>query len=120
MMEHQSLVAGALEANRPQPGEYSPLGFDCNFLCNTAVAMVATALADPAPHPSLNALFTRHPHDGWAPADVERQARRLNTYARAGSPDPTVPALIVYDPREAAHAANVTAAVFSEAAALER
>jgi hypothetical protein len=120
MMEHQSLVAGALEANRPQPGEYSPLGFDCNFLCNTAVAMVATALPDPAPHPSLNALFTRHPHDGWAPADVERQARRLNTYARAGSPDPTVPALIVYDPREAAHAANVTAAVFSEAAALER
>ena len=117
MLEHRDIVAAALESSRPQPGEFSPLGFDCNFLCNTAVAMVATALADPSPHPSLNALFTRYPHDGWMPADNERQARRLNAYARAGSPDPAVPALIVYDPREAAHASNVASAVLSEATA---
>jgi hypothetical protein len=120
MFEHQDIVAAALEASRPPAGGYTPLGFDCNFLCNTAVAMVATALVDPAPHPSLNALFTRHTHDGWTPADIEQQARRLNAYARAGSPDPAVPALIVYDPREAAHAFNVTSAVFNEATALER
>ncbi|HEY4219183.1 MAG TPA: hypothetical protein VGM67_18700 [Gemmatimonadaceae bacterium] len=114
LLEHHDYLMAALEVSRPTQGEFSPLGFDCNFLCNTAVAMVATALTDPEPHPSLNALFTLQPHDGWMPPDSERQARRLNAYARAGAPDPTVPALIVYDPREAAHAFNVTSTVLGQ------
>jgi hypothetical protein len=44
----------------------------------------------------------------------------LNTYARAGSPDHSAPALIVYDPREAARAFNVKSSVLGEAVALER
>lgn len=109
MFENHELLFEALEVLRPAPGSYSPLGFDCNFVCNTMVAMVATALAEPGPHPSLNTLVSR------GGDDAERYARRLMAYARAGAASPDTPALIIYDPREAAHSFNVTAAVLREA-----
>jgi hypothetical protein len=109
MFENHELLFEALESSRPAPASYSPLGFDCNFVCNTMVAMVATALAAPGPHPSLNTLVSRVDHD------TERHARRLMAYARSGAASPDTPALIIYDPREAAHSFNVTSAVLREA-----
>ena len=52
MFENSDLLLRELEAHRPQPGSYSPLSFTSNFLCNAVVAIVATAVSDPAPSPS--------------------------------------------------------------------
>jgi hypothetical protein len=92
---------------------YSPLGFDANFLCNTVVALVATALADEGPHPSLNALFTRLPQDARMSAAAERHARALMTYAVGNRVASEAP-LIVYDACEAAHAFNVTNSILRQ------
>src|SRR3569833_769601 len=99
--------------HQPTSRSYSPLGFDANFLCNTVVAMVATALADDGPHPSLNSLFTCQSDDTDASNAAERQARALMKYAvgnRVGGEAP----LITYDACEAAHAFNVTSSVLRQ------
>jgi hypothetical protein len=102
----------------PSSRSYSPLGFDTNFLCNTVVAMVATALAEDEPRPSINALFTGLPQGSGASAAAERQARALMDYAvrsRIASEAP----LIVYDPYEAAHAFNATRAALQQGQRVE-
>lgn len=97
---------------QPTAREYSPLGFDCNFLCNTVVAMVATGLDAAGPHPPLNALFSRA--STWPDGAAERQANALMGYALRNRSAREAP-LIVYDPREAAHAFNLTTSVLREA-----
>ena len=100
---------------QPTPRAYSPLGFDCNFLCNTVVAMVAAGLALPGPHPPLNALFSRDALPGWDAGAAEREAKALMAYA-LGNRSPREAPLIVYDPHEAAHAFNLTVTVLRESA----
>lgn len=114
LLDNREALLGRLAAHQPSPRAYSPLGFDVNFLCNTVVAMVATAIAETGPHPSLNALFTRFPQDADTGAEAERFARALMRYAvdqRVATEAP----LIVYDPREAAHAFNMTTAALRQA-----
>ena len=104
-----------LEAIRPSPSCYSPLGFEVNFLCNALVAMVATAVADCEPHPSLNALLANAQAQGAPPAQLERYARSLMSYASGGRGAASgSPALIVYDPLDAQHAYNLTTRVLRE------
>ena len=107
LLDNREALLAALPAHQPSARAFSPLGFDANFLCNTVVAMVATALAEPGPHPAINALFTRLPQDDDAGASAERQARALMRYA-VGNRIATEAPLIVYDPFEAAHAFNMT------------
>jgi hypothetical protein len=107
-------LLGAFERHRPHTGAYSPLGFQCNFLCNTLVAMVATALSDPTPRPSLNGLFTATPLTGFAPEERERYARTLMAYAGGNGTHSNAPALIVYDPYEAIHSFNTAMRVLGE------
>jgi hypothetical protein len=102
------------EPHIPSSKTYSPLGFDNNFLCNTAVAMVATALTDSTPGLTLNALFTPSAANGGASVAAESYARSLMTYARANSGSASGVALIMYDPYEAAHAFNVASTVLRE------
>ena len=73
--------------------------------------MVATGLADPGPHPPLNALFSRS--SGWSDGAAERQAHALMGYALHNRSPHEAP-LIVYDPREAAHVFNLTTSVLRE------
>jgi hypothetical protein len=112
---HRDALLGAFANHRPRALAYSPLSFTCNFLCNASVAMAATAVADPAPHPSLNALFTRQspqsPQD-FPPEAVARYATALMTYARGGVNNGQA-SLIVYDPLEAEHSFNMTMQVLS-------
>jgi len=96
-----------LEAIRPSPSCYSPLGFEVNFLCNALVAMVATAVADCETHPSLNALLANAQAQGVPSAQIERYARSLVNYASGGAVGGS-PTLIVYDPQDAQHAYNLT------------
>jgi hypothetical protein len=113
LLDNREALLAGVAAHLPSARTYSPLGFDTNFLCNTVVAMVATALAEPGSHPSLNALFTRLSPDGEGGAEAERQARALMRFAvdhRVASEAP----LIVYDPYEAAHAFNVTCGVLRQ------
>lgn len=113
LLDNREALLAGVAAHLPSARTYSPLGFDTNFLCNTVVAMVATALAEPGPHPSLNALFTRLSPDTESAAEAERQARALMRFAvdqRVASEAP----LIVYDPYEAAHAFNVTCGVLRQ------
>jgi hypothetical protein len=99
--------------HRPSVRAYTPLGFQCNFLCNAFVAMVATAMVSDEAHPSLNGLFTRARGDGLGSDDVERYARRLMGYAGGGEAQPGRAALIVYDPYEATHSFNMGMQVLS-------
>lgn len=116
LLDDRSALLADFGAHLPTRS-YSPLGFDANFLCNTVVAMVATALSDSSVHPSLNALFTRLPHDTTAGNAAERQARALMSYA-VGNRTATEAPLIVYDACEAAHAFNVTNAILRQASGL--
>ncbi len=100
-------------SHQPTSRSYSPLGFDANFLCNTVVAMVATALGDPEPRPSLNTLFTRLPSGDATPEDAERHAHALMRYAVGNRVSSEAP-LITYDSCEAAHAFNVTSSVLRQ------
>jgi hypothetical protein len=115
VLDNRDALLGDFAAH--QPGRsYSPLGFDSNFLCNTVVAMVATALEDSGPHPSLNALFTRLPDEDGGDRDdtrAEAQARALMQYAVGNRTAGEAP-LIVYDACEAAHAFNVTTAMLRQ------
>jgi hypothetical protein len=98
-----------LEAIRPSPSCYSPLGFEVNFLCNALVAMVATAVGDGEPHPSLNALLANAQARGVPAAQLEPYARSLMNYASGGRGAAAgSPGLIVYDPQDAQHAYNLT------------
>jgi hypothetical protein len=119
LLDNREALLAELAAHQPSARSYSPLGFDANFLCNTVVAMVATALAEAGPHPSLNALFTRLPQDGDTGADAERQARALMHYAMSNRIASGAP-LIVYDPYEAAHAFNMTNAALRNVAVSTR
>ena len=112
LLDSRDALLADLSAHQPSSRSYSPLGFDANFLCNTVVAMVATALGDEGPHPSLNALFTRLSADD-ASAAAERQARALMQYAVGNRVASEAP-LIVYDSCEAAHAFNVTNSVLRQ------
>jgi hypothetical protein len=113
LLDNRDALLTDFSAHQPPSRSYSPLGFDANFLCNTVVAMVATALSDAAPHPSLNALFTRLPYDFASTDDAERQAQSLMRYAVGNRVSSEAP-LIVYDSCEAAHAFNVTSSVLRQ------
>lgn len=113
LLAYRDILTDDMAELQPTPRAYSPLGFDCNFLCNTVTAMVATGLADPGPHPPLNALFTRTALDGWPSDAADRQAQALMTYAHRNRSERQAP-LIVYDPHEAAHAYNLTVRVLRE------
>ena len=113
VLDDRDALRTAFAPHQPAARAYSPLGFDANFLCNTVVAMVATALGDPGSHPSLNALFTRLPYAGATSTEAERHAQALMRYAvgyRVSSEAP----LIVYDSCEAAHAFNVTSSALRQ------
>ncbi|HEY4303750.1 MAG TPA: hypothetical protein VGM82_04750 [Gemmatimonadaceae bacterium] len=112
LLDNRDALLADFAAHRPTRS-YSPLGFDANFLCNTVVAMIAIALGDPSPHPSLNAMFTRYPYDGTTTDDVERQAGALTRYAIRVRLSGEAP-LVVYDSCEAAHAFNVTNSVLRQ------
>lgn len=100
---------------QPSSREFSPLGFDCNFLSNAVVAVVATAVAAPGDRPSLNTLFTRDPAPGWASDASLRHAHELAAYARVTRLSSDRVPLVVYDPRDAAHAFNVTTSLLRDA-----
>jgi hypothetical protein len=104
------------ESVRPAPKSYSPLGLEVNFLCNALVAMAMTAVAECAPHPSLNALLAREQARGTSSEERERYARSLMAYASGGAAA-GAPALIVYDPYDAQHAFNITVQVLGNASA---
>jgi hypothetical protein len=93
------------ERHRPRLHEYTPLGFEVNFLCNALAAMVDTALADGAPHPSLNALLGRPATSAGGDA-LARYARALATYAREHG-GTSEAGLIVYDPHDAQHGVSM-------------
>ncbi|MBY0489656.1 MAG: hypothetical protein K2R93_07415 [Gemmatimonadaceae bacterium] len=114
VLDNRDALLEAFDAHQPSSGSYSPLGFDTNFLCNTVVAMVATAVANDGPQPSLNALFTARPRDDTASAETERYARALMGYAVGNRVASEAP-LIVYDPYEAAHAFNSTRTILRQA-----
>ena len=107
LTERRDALLHDLERARPLPASYAPLGFSVNFLCNAHVAMVATALADGSPHPSLDALLVGDGAGGSTGHDLALYARRLMAYASGGAAA-GVPALIVYDPHDAQHAFNMT------------
>lgn len=109
LLDQRDALLDAAAAHEPRARAYSPLGFDTNFLCNTVVAMVATALEGDGPHRSINALFTALPRDSGASEAAEQQARALMRYAVGNRVAAEAP-LIVYDPYEAAHAFNSTRA----------
>jgi hypothetical protein len=114
LLGHGERLLRDFAAFQPSSGSFSPLGFDCNFLSNAIVAVVATAVATPGERPSINALFTRAAAPGW-PADASlRHAHELAAYARATRLATDVSALVVYDPRDAAHSFNVTTALLRE------
>ncbi len=119
LLDNRDALLTELGAHQPSARVYSPLGFDANFLCNTVVAMIGTALAEAGPHPSLNALFTRLSKDDDTGADAERQARTLMRYAMSNRIGTGAP-LIVYDPCEAAHALNMTNAALRNVAVSTR
>jgi hypothetical protein len=117
LLAHRDRLLGDFAAFQPSSQAFSPLGFDCNFLSNAMVAVVATAVAAPGARPSLNALFTRSAAAGW-PADASlRHAHELAAYARVIrlSSDPAP--LVTYDPRSASRAFNVTTTLLREGAA---
>ena len=93
--------------HRPSPKAYSCLGFTVNFLCNAYVAMVATALKQQAPHPSLDMLLRSDRIDGEPAGDLAPYAKSLMDYAFGGRPSGGA-ALIIYDPQDAQHAYNST------------
>jgi hypothetical protein len=98
------------EKHRPTPKTYTPIAFHCNFLCNAVVAIVDTAIATGAPHPSLNALFMGKPHDPAAADRLAAYSESLMAYAvenRTGTGAGEAP-LIVYDPFEGVHRFNET------------
>jgi len=107
LTERRDELLSDLEKARPRSASYAPLGFAVNFLCNAHVAMVATALADGVPHPSLDALLAGESADSAAGHDLSLYARRLMAYASGGAAN-GVPALIVYDPHDAQHVFNMT------------
>jgi hypothetical protein len=113
LLDNREALLNDFAAHQPTSRSYSPLGFDANFLCNTVVATVATALTDSGPHPSLNALFTRLSTETDAGAAAERHARALMQYAVGNRVASEAP-LIVYDACEAAHAFNVTNSVLRQ------
>ena len=106
-----ALLLDEFEAHRPRTTAYSPLAFQCNFLCNTLVAMVATAAHDPSPHPSLNALLSGTAPNGLP--SVEAYARCLMSYAIANGDGRSAP-LIVYDPHEGLHSFNTAVRVLGD------
>jgi hypothetical protein len=114
--DHRDRLLHLFEPHIPSSKTYSPLGFDNNFLCNTAVAMVATALQNRESSFTLNSLFTPPERNGNASVAAESYARSLMTYARANGGSPTGAALIMYDPYEAAHAFNVASTVLRDKA----
>jgi hypothetical protein len=114
VLDNRDALLADFSAHQPTTRAYSPLGFDANFLCNTVVAMVATALDATHPRPSLNALFTRLPRDGDTTDRAEEQARALMNYA-IGNRVSCEPPLVVYDACEAAHAFNMTNAMLRQA-----
>jgi hypothetical protein len=114
LLDNRDSLLADFAAHQPSPRAYSPLGFDANFLCNTVVAMVATALGASQPQPSLNALFTRLPYGGATGDDAERHAHALMRYAIGNRVSSEAP-LIVYDACEAAHAFNVTNSILRQA-----
>ncbi len=119
LLDNRETLMAELAGHQPSARRYSPLGFDANFLCNTVVAMIGTALAEPEVHASLNMLFTRlSPHDA-AGVDAEQQAHAMMRYAMANRIGTGAP-LVVYDPYEAAHAFNMTNAALRNAAVSTR
>jgi len=114
LLDNRDALLDGVAAHLPSARRYSPLGFDTNFLCNTVVAMVATAIADAGPHPSLNALFTGLPQGEATTIDAERQARALMRFATDQRIANSAP-LVVYDPYEAAHAFNMTTTALRQA-----
>ncbi len=113
LLGHRGAVLEDIRRHQPSTHTYSPLGFDANFLCNTVVAMVATELREPGPHPSLNVLFTRHVPSEVGLDGAERHARALMRYALGNRVAASQAPLITYDPYSAAHSYNMTVAALN-------
>jgi hypothetical protein len=106
------------EARRPDPKTYSGLGFQCNFLCNALVAMVATALGGAPPIASLDALLRTHHQSTTAPTAVAGYATMLMDYSAAATGSVGPATLVVYDRHEAQHSFNTTLRVLADARAV--
>jgi len=102
------------EARRPDPKTYSPLGFQCNFLCNALVAMTATALGGVPPMASLDALLCADRQPATASTAVARYAANLMDYSAAATGSVGAPTLVMYDPREAQHSFNTVLRVLRD------
>jgi hypothetical protein len=103
-------LLGEFEKHRPSPKAYTPIAFQCNFLCNAVVAIVDTAIASGAPHPTLNALFAGYGRDAATSDRLSAYSESLMAYAvehRTGASAADAP-LIVYDPFEGVHRFNET------------
>ena len=104
VLDNRAKLVDDFLVHRPTTTAFTPLGFSCNFLCNTVTAMVATSLSPTGARPSINSLFTRREQS-------EAEARTLMSYAVANAQTAGGAALIVYDPYDAAHVYNATMAV---------
>ena len=114
ILAHRDALLGDFAGLQPAAEQFSPLGFDCNFLSNAIVAVVATAVATPGDRPPLNALFTKAPDAPWDGAASLRHAHELAAYARATRLSSDRVPLVVYDPRAAANAYNKTISLLRE------
>jgi len=114
---HRDALLSDFEAFRPTARAYAPIGFECNFLSNAVVAMVATASGESGPGEPLNALFSvdSRARDSLTDSPAYRLAARLMDYAtgdparlaKGGAP------LIVYDQHDATHFFNVVVQTLS-------
>ncbi len=109
-----------IEERRPDPKSYSALGFQCNFLCNALVAMVAVALRGVPPTASLGALLAAQPQPAPASTAIARYATLLMEYSAAATGAVGPATLVVYDPYEAQHSFNTTRRVLGDAARAAR
>jgi len=103
------------EARRPDPKTYSALGFQCNFLCNALVAMVATALGGLPPTSSLDSLLYADHQPATDAKAIAVYAAKLMDYSSAATGSVGAATLVMYDPREAQHSFNTVLRVLREA-----
>jgi hypothetical protein len=115
----RSDLIGDFERHRPEPGRYSPLGFQFNFPHNALIPMVTLALVqgmDPRLNMPIDALLTREGAEG-GPRAPETLARTLMAYA-GYSPEKRGgrrTLMIIYDPSSALSSFNRTMSVLREA-----
>jgi hypothetical protein len=112
---HRDELLSEFEARRPNTKTYSALGFQCNFLCNALVAMVATSLGGKPPAASLGTLLCAPDESTTAPAAIGPYAEMLTAYSSVATGSAGGATLVLYDPYEAQHSFNTALRVLQTA-----